>query len=112
MKTLRKLELMHAQFGRCEGHTCGECRNLRSIRYRGMSLRKCAVYGLTHSEASDWAKRWTACGMFGKEYAGPPVIESVRRVYTDTPLENQISMLEEQTYENLSDERAGNLHSP
>lgn len=27
MPTLRKIDRMHALFGRCEGHTCGECSN-------------------------------------------------------------------------------------
>ena len=91
---LRKLALMHQQFGVCYGRTCGECSNLVSGRYRGRILRKCKVYGLTHSEASDWAKRWVACGMLNGIYAGRPIIELVRgkKVAEDT-LENQISLL-------------------
>ena len=82
---LRKLALMHQKFGRCEGHICGECSNLISGCYRGRTLRKCEVYGLTHSEASDWAKRWVACGMLNRIYAGRPIIELVRgkKVPTD-----------------------------
>ena len=94
---MRKLELMHNQFGRCDGHTCGECSNFVSGRYHDKMLRKCGVYGLTHSEASDWAKRWAACGMFCKEYTGRPVIELVRPTTLKAkgePLENQISLEE------------------
>lgn len=72
---LRKLALMHQQFGVCYGHSCGECSNLVSGRYRGRILRKCEVYGLTHSEASDWAKRWVACEMLNGIYTGRPIIE-------------------------------------
>lgn len=93
---LRKLALMHQKFGRCESHICGECSNLISGRYRGRILRKCRVYGLTHSEASDWAKRWTACGIFNGVWAGRPIIELVKAGKSEEePLEDQISMLEE-----------------
>lgn len=81
----------------CEGHTCGECSNLVSGKYHDKTLRKCSVYGLTHSEASDWAKRWTACSMLNQEYHGEPVINFVRRTYqeqvsAETPLDGQITM--------------------
>lgn len=96
MMALRKLALMHQQFGRCDGHICGECSNLISGRYRGRILRKCRVYGMTHSEASDWAKRWMACGIFNGTYTGRPIIELVKPGNEGgEPLENQISMLEE-----------------
>lgn len=95
---VRKLELMHRQFGRCETHVCGECIHLVSERYHDKTYRKCKVYGLTNSEASDWAKRWTACGMFNKAYAGRPIINLVRPekknadIALDEPLEGQMEM--------------------
>lgn len=79
---LRKIDLMHKFFGICEGHTCGECSNLVEGTYRSKLLRKCKVYGLTHSAASDWAKRYLACGMFNKEYNGRPNIELVKPART------------------------------
>lgn len=79
MRAHRKIELMHELFGRIEGHSCGECTNLVCGRYHDRILRKCEVYGLTHSEASDWAKRWEACGLFNREYNGAPVIEIAKR---------------------------------
>ena len=93
---VRKVELMHRMFGKNEAHTCGECNNLVEGRYHTRILRKCRIYGLTHSEASDWAKRWTACGKFNCEYSGRPIIDFVRPDRTkppiqDEPLENQIS---------------------
>lgn len=95
---VRKIELMYRQFGKRVGHTCGMCAHLLSGRYHDKVYRKCEVYGLTHSEASDWAKRWTACGMFNREYTGRPIINLVRpeRKTTDTvldePLEGQMKM--------------------
>ena len=96
----RKLELMHREFGRCEAHICGECSNLFSGRYHDKTYRKCRVYGLTNSEASDWAKRWTACGMFNKAYNGRPIIKLVRpeKKTADStlnePIEGQLQMEE------------------
>lgn len=96
--TLRKLELMHSMFGVTDGKTCGECSNFVSGRYNTKTLRKCTVYGLTHSEASDWAKRWQACGMFNREWYGRVIIEMVRRGRPRTPvdqIEGQTSMWED-----------------
>lgn len=95
---LRKIALMHKFFGICEGHTCGECSNLVEGTYRSKMLRKCKVYGLTHSAASDWARRYLACGMFNKEYKGRPIIEMVKPVRTNQEeaqrivLEGQLSL--------------------
>ena len=95
---LRKQQLMYKQFGMCDGHVCGECSNLVEGRYHDKALRKCKVYGMTHSEASDWAKRWLACGMFNKTYTGGPIIELVRPVRKQTaltieePLEGQLTL--------------------
>ena len=79
MNPSRKIELMHELFGRSDGRRCGECSNLVCGRYHDRILRKCKVYGFTHSEASDWVKRWEACGLFCKSYSGRPVIEIAKR---------------------------------
>lgn len=92
-KQPRKINRMHALFGVEVGHTCGECCNFVSGQYRSKILRKCMVYGLTHSEASDWAKSWTACKMFGHEYSGRPVIElRTEKHEPEGPLENQLDL--------------------
>lgn len=98
MMALRKIDLMHRQFGKCDGHTCGECSNLVEGRYHDKILRKCKVYGMTHSEATDWAKRWLACGLFNKPWGDKTVMRLVHPSRKDkeemqnTPLEGQISM--------------------
>lgn len=90
MVRMKKIDRMHKLFGVCEEHTCKECSNYIRIRYRDKMLRKCQVYGLTHSEASDWAGKWTACGMFNQEYGGRPVIEiRPEQPQELEPLENQ-----------------------
>ena len=95
---LRKLDLMHRYFGKCHGHTCGECQNLVTYDYRSKTYRKCKAYGETNSEASDWAKRWLACGLFNKPWDGKPIIRLVtpsrkdKQEMQNTPLEGQLSM--------------------
>lgn len=94
---LRKIALMYKLFGKCYGHTCRECSNLVKGRYHDRILTKCEVYGLTHSEASDWAGRWQACGMFNREWDKQPVIRKVvtereRQETDNTQLEGQIGM--------------------
>ena len=95
---LRKIDLMHRQFGKCEGHTCKECSNLDEYPYHGRTYRKCKVYGATNSEASDWAQRWQACGLFNKPWDKGPVIRLVRPERTDReaaqriPLDGQMRM--------------------
>lgn len=61
-----QLQRMHKEFGREHVHKCGECCNFVSGRYEGIGrvLQKCKRYGLTHSEATDWAQKWPACTKF------------------------------------------------
>lgn len=96
---LRKIDLMHQVFGKAEPFKCRDCSNLVCGIYHTKTLRKCKVYGLTHSEASDWALKYTACGMFNREYTGQTIINLVKhnscRVKVDEPLEGQITLREE-----------------
>ncbi len=96
MKALRKIALMHREFGKKSGkHTCKECGNFISGYYK-----KCKVYGVSASEATDWANSYEACGMFNKEWTGHPIITLVKRGPTKTkeeevPLDGQVSFKEE-----------------
>lgn len=76
---LRKLELMHKYYGRDDAHKCGDCNHFVQGVYHDKTLRKCKCYGMTHSAASDWAKSWTACGLFCKDYSGAPMIRMVTK---------------------------------
>lgn len=94
---IRKIDLMHRLFGTADGHACRECSNLVKGRYHDHILTKCKVYGLTHSEASDWAGRWQACGMFNRAWDKQPVMREVRperkqKEADNAPLEGQISL--------------------
>lgn len=92
---LRKIELMHRQFGKCEGHACRECSNFVKGKYHNRTLCKCQVYGMTRSEATDWAGRWQACGAFNRTISGNPVMREVRPVRKEsdnTPIDGQIML--------------------
>ena len=95
---IRKIDLMYRCFGKCPGHACRECSNLIKGSW---DHSKCKVYGNTRSEASDWAQRWEACGMFNKTWNRGPVMHLVRRDRNpkqavepeeDTVTENQVSL--------------------
>lgn len=75
---IRKIDLMHREFGSSPGNKCKTCDHFLHGRYRSRYLSKCEVYGLTHSEASDWSGRHDACGMYNKEYNGNAIIRLVR----------------------------------
>ena len=94
---LRKIALMHRIFGASDGHVCRECSNFVKGLYHDRNLCKCKVYGMTHSEASDWAGRWQACGAFNRTINRGPVIRDVvpdrKQKESDTaPLEGQITI--------------------
>lgn len=93
---MRKITLMHKIFGITEGHTCRECSNLSKMKLNGRrSLCKCSVYGITQSDATDWAGRWQACGAFNRTICSQPamweVVPEKKPVSNDTPMEGQIS---------------------
>lgn len=57
----RKNEAMYASYGKDYTHQCGECANLYS---HNCQYFKCQRYGGGYSAATDWRKKWTACGKF------------------------------------------------
>ena len=97
--TIRKIDLMHRRFGKCEGHVCKECSNLTSHMY-DKKYYKCRVYGESYSEATDWRVSYPACGMFNKEWKGGRIVELVRsgsefnRKRAEEPIEGQICFME------------------
>ena len=97
----RKIEAMHEHFGIDENHKCKECSNFLKGTYRDRTYSKCIVYGCSHSFATDWAGRNTACGMFDEVYKGRDVIEILKRSQrireAEEPLKGQMGWFE---YEN------------
>lgn len=96
VKTPKKIDAMHELFGACSGRKCKECPNFIKFRYHDVMLRKCNAYGLTHSEASDWAGKWEACGLFGKEYVGRPIMQTLARSKSAAPeIDGQLDIFNE-----------------
>lgn len=91
---IRKIELMHKLFGTADGK-CRDCCHFISGEYQSIrNLKKCEIYGMTHSSASDWAQRYNACGLFNKETNHRNVIRLVKSrvpaVQNEDVLEGQI----------------------
>ena len=63
----RKIFAMHKRFGTCGAFRCKDCNHLVGGKYHDRQLYKCELYGLTHSEATDWRLSYQACGMFDVE---------------------------------------------
>ena len=60
----RKIHAMHKRFGTCGVFRCKDCEHLIGWKYHNRQLYKCELYGLTHSEATDWRLSYQACGMY------------------------------------------------
>jgi len=95
-----QLQRMHTVFGRSYGNRCGDCCNFAKGRYHDRILQKCVAYGLTHSEASDWAQRWDACGQYNTPHdeKAIPIIKRglFSRGTRAAKSEGQIGMFEEE----------------
>jgi hypothetical protein len=76
--TLRKIELMHKLFGICQDKKCPECGHWKEWSCNDRRLMKCDVYGMTNCEATDWRKKYDACGLFNAPYVGKPIVTMVR----------------------------------
>lgn len=98
--TRRKIDAMHQKYGLSTCGRCGDCCNFLHGRYHDRYLSKCAAYGLTHSEATDWRAKYLACGLFNKPFdqlqpKRRPLIETITRggaEQDNAPLEGQISL--------------------
>lgn len=91
---MKNIEIMHQMFGELPEHKCGECSNLITHTYN-RSFWKCGVWGQSCSESSDWRKKWTACGMFCKDYDGTPIKDYVKRspkAYEDVQIQGQMEL--------------------
>lgn len=90
---IRKIDLMHREFGFSPGNKCRTCEHFWRGRYHNYMYSKCKVYGMTNSEASDWSGRYDACGMYNKEYDGGDMIRLVRPDKApDTPIVGQMAL--------------------
>ena len=95
----RKITAMHREYGKDHAHRCEDCPNLRADK-ASRTRYKCMAYGVSFSAATDWAKSWTACGMYGHpaRKGDTPLFERLKHAKRKADVElldGQISMWEE-----------------
>ena len=91
--TERKIAAMHRLFGTKEG-LCRDCDHLIGGKYHNKQYYKCELYGVTHSEATDWRLSYQACGMYNiQTWANPePIIDTLKRSPKDVTVDGQFRM--------------------
>lgn len=62
--TERRIFAMHKRFGTCGALRCRDCCHLISGEYHDRRYHKCELYGMSHSDSTDWRLLWQACGMY------------------------------------------------
>lgn len=94
----RKIDAMHREYGTDCAHKCADCPNL-CIHMTSKRRYKCEAYGESSSAATDWAKKWAACGLYGKPLAADhvPLIKRLKPAKRqEKPLDGQMGFLEEE----------------
>ena len=61
----RKIDAMHERYGTYPAQ-CRECDHCITGKYHDRRYSKCELYGMTHSEATDWRQSYMACGMYNR----------------------------------------------
>ena len=93
---MKKIEAMHNEYGKDVEHKCKDCCNLSSYT-QSRTWYKCEAYGNTSGEATDWAKRNTACGKFNIPFDPNKTIPLIKKLKheprIDEPLPGQITLL-------------------
>lgn len=60
----RRWLFMQQKYGKGPaGLSCGTCLHLRRPHHSGKYF-KCALYGISSSEATDWRAKWPTCGRY------------------------------------------------
>ncbi|MBQ7673224.1 MAG: hypothetical protein IJT36_01670 [Alphaproteobacteria bacterium] len=94
---LRKHDAMYKQYGIHKTEKCRDCCNFALYQMSNKRVSKCAAYGVTHSEATDWNGRKLACGLFNVPFPDDmPFIEILKhqkKVVKETNCEGQISLI-------------------
>ena len=92
----RKLPAMHYVYGTRQPHKCKDCDNFRRYEYHNKRYFKCAAYGISNSEATDWGANYLACGLFNIPIDNKvPLLEQIKhqgRKMPTLPVEGQIAM--------------------
>lgn len=92
----RKIDAMQKAYGWGNG-TCKNCIHFRRNRPTERAYFKCAAYGDSASEATDWRANWIGCGLYNKPLPNGyrPLIEMLKREprkQQDVPIDGQIRL--------------------
>ena len=94
--TARKIDLMHLVYGSAQSGQCKDCPHFTEGYYHDRKLMKCSVYGMTHSEATDWRKKWPACALINLPFPDNEnrIIDRIKTGNTrlEKPIVGQITM--------------------
>ena len=97
----KPIDLMHYFFDKKGGmECCATCCNLKVYQYGSKSVRKCIAYGGLHSSKADWAKYWSACGLYSTPVTKQMVSDVAKRKFArirnriNTPADGQIGHVE------------------
>jgi hypothetical protein len=94
----RKIDAMYREYGTDCAHKCADCTNL-CVYTANKTWYKCAAYGTSSSAATDWTKKWAACGLYGKplEADHVPLIKRLTSTkQQEKPIDGQMTFLEEE----------------
>lgn len=93
----RKIVAMHREYGQDAAHRYADCPTLCIYATSSYTRHKCKAYGDSCSSATDWTKRWTACGLYGKPLPADhvPLMKRLPRAkQQEKPLDGQLGFLE------------------
>jgi hypothetical protein len=65
-----QIQGMHLRYGAADGRRCGECAHLVTLGGMASVVFKCDLSRLSHSTATDWRRKWPACGRFEQVNSG------------------------------------------
>lgn len=87
----KKLIAMHKMFGKVK-KICGNCCHLKGDKG---CYRKCELYGVSNSSATDWALSWQACGAFNlQNLPYTNIYKSLQHdKKSDEPIKGQLEMV-------------------
>lgn len=94
----RRIAAMHKRFGSNGALCCKDCSHLISGMWHDRKYYKCEIYGMSHSESSDWRRSWMACGMYNVPQdmeRWVPLMEQIKHSpKIELPLDGQMRMEE------------------
>ena len=91
-----RLQAMHRRFGTCGVLRCRDCCHLIGGEWHGKRYYKCELYGMSHSDSTDWRLSWQACGMYNvpqdMERWVPMLEQIIHGAKVVPPIEGQMGM--------------------